>query len=89
MVVVRVAWAMRWGKHIAPVAKLAWACAVLMLIACHSSPASAEPAPPKTCAAISSQEYAAAKKQKLLRSQFGSYVRTGGLGRRQYWYCHA
>ena len=44
-------------------------------------------APPKTCAAISYQEYAAAKKQKLLRSQFGSYVRTGGLGRRQYWYC--
>ena len=76
-------------KHIAPVVTLAWACAVLMLIACHSSPASADPTPPKTCAVISSQEYAAAKKQKLLRSQFGSYVRTGRLGRRQYWYCHA
>jgi hypothetical protein len=80
---------MKRGKHIAPVATLAWACAVLMLIACHSSPASADPAPPKTCRAISSQEYAAAKKQKLLRSQFASYVRTGRLGSRQYWYCHS
>jgi hypothetical protein len=80
---------MKRRSHIASVATLTRACAVLMLIACHSSPASAEQAPPKTCAVISSQEYAAAKKQNLLRSQFGSYVRTGGLGRRQYWYCKA
>jgi hypothetical protein len=80
---------MKRRSHIASVATLTRACAGLMLIACHSSPAGAEQAPPKTCAVISSQEYAAAKKQNLLRSQFGSYVRTGGLGRRQYWYCKA
>ena len=80
---------MKRPKHIARVAALAWACAVLMLIVCRSSPASADPAPPKTCAVISSQEYAAAKKQKLLRSQFASYVRTGRLGQRQYWYCRS
>ena len=89
MAVVRVAWAMRWGKHIAAVAKLAWACAVLLLIACQSLPARADPAPPKTCTAITSQEYAAAKKQNLLRSQFSSYVKTGRLGQRKYWYCRA
>jgi hypothetical protein len=80
---------MKRGKHIAPVATLAGACAVLMLIAFHSLPARADPAPSKTCAAISSQEYAAAKKQNLLRSQFSSYVRTGRLGQRKYWYCRA
>jgi hypothetical protein len=80
---------MRWGKHIAAVAKLAWACAVLLMIACQSLPARADPAPPKTCTAITSQEYAAAKKQNLLRSQFSSYVRTGRLGQRKYWYCRA
>jgi hypothetical protein len=80
---------MKRRKHIAPVAMLTRACTVLTLIACHWSPASAEPAPPKRCAAISSQEYAAAKKKNLLRGRFGSYVRTGRLGRRQYWYCHA
>jgi len=80
---------MRRRKHIAAVAKLAWACAVLPLIACQSLPARADPAPPKTCAAISSQEYAAAKKQNLLRSQFSSYVKTGRLGQRKYWYCRA
>jgi len=80
---------MRWGKHIAAVAKLAWACAVLLLIACQSLPARADSAPPKTCTAITSQEYAAAKKQNLLRSQFSSYVKTGRLGQRKYWYCRA
>jgi hypothetical protein len=80
---------MKRRKHIAPVVTLAWACAVLMLIACRSSPTNADPAPSKTCAAISSQEYAAAKKQNLLRSQFSSYVRTGRLGQRKYWYCRA
>jgi len=76
-------------KQIAPVATPAWACVVLMLVACLSLPARADTAPPKTCAAISYQEYAAAKKQKLLRSQFSSYVRTGRLGQRKYWYCRA
>ena len=80
---------MKRRNHIASVATLTRACAVLILIACHPSPASAEQAPPKTCAVISSQEYAAAKKQNLLRSQFSSYVRTGRLGQRKYWYCRA
>jgi hypothetical protein len=80
---------MKRRKHIAPGMTLAWACAVVLLVACHALPARADPALPKTCTAITSQEYAAAKKQNLLRSQFSSYVRTGRLGQRKYWYCRA
>jgi hypothetical protein len=79
---------MKWRNNITPYARLAWACAALTLIAC-GSPVIAEPVPPKNCAAIAKQEYTAAKKQGLLRGRFGSYVRTGRLGQRQYWYCHS
>ena len=75
-------------KDIAIVEKAAWTFAIgLMLVASHSS-ASAEPILRKGCVAISKQEYDSAKQQKLLRTRFGTYERTGRLGRRQYSYCH-
>jgi hypothetical protein len=67
-----------------------WTCAIgLMLIAFSASPGNAQQPPRKGCAAISKQEYDSAKRQNLLRARFGTYVRTGRLGRRYYWYCHA
>jgi hypothetical protein len=45
--------------------------------------------PPRPgCATVQKQEYDAAKKKGLLRTRNGEYVRTGGLLRRQFWYCH-
>src|SRR5262245_4912168 len=61
----------------------------LLLLAVHASSAGAEQTPPKRCAPVAKQEYDAARRQNLLRSRAGDYVRTGGIGRRQYWYCHA
>jgi len=43
--------------------------------------------PYEGCVAVTRQEYNAAKKQHLLRTRFTQYMRTGLLGRRQYWYC--
>ena len=60
----------------------------LMLIALPSSAVNAEQPPPKGCAPVSKSEYDSAKRQKLLRSMYGSYLRTGRLWRRYYWYCH-
>jgi hypothetical protein len=72
------------------VVMLGWSCTVgLMQIACQASSARAEQAPPKRCSSIAKQEYDAARRQNMLRSRYGDYVRTGGIGRRQYWYCHA
>jgi hypothetical protein len=81
---------MKRRKQIAVVAGLAWSCTIgFMLIACQASSARAEQTPPKRCASIAKQEYDAARRQNMLRSRYGDYVRTGGIGRRQYWYCHA
>ena len=70
--------------------KTAWACAVgLMLIACHASSVRAEETTRKGCVTVAKQEYDAAKKQRLLQTRFGLYVRTGRIGRRTYLYCHS
>ncbi len=39
------------------------------------------------CVTVPKIQYDSAKKQYLLRSRFGMYVRTGGIFRRHYWYC--
>ena len=65
------------------------AAAGIILIACHASSAGAEEATRKRCVAVAKQEYDAAKKQSLLQTRFGTYVRTGRLGRRNYQYCHS
>ena len=62
----------------------------LMLIAFSSSSVNADqPKPPrKGCVAVSKDEYNSAKRQKLLRDLYGSYLRTGRLLKHYYWYCH-
>jgi hypothetical protein len=61
----------------------------LMLIAFSSSSVNAQQPPRKGCVAVSKSEYSSAKRQKLLRSMYGSYLRTGRLWwRYYYWYCH-
>jgi hypothetical protein len=80
---------MKWGNPIALIETGALSCAVgLMLIAFFSSSVNAEQ-PPGQCVSVSKQEYDSAKRQKLLRTRFSTYVRTGRLGRRSYWYCHS
>jgi hypothetical protein len=67
-----------------------WTCVIgLMLIAFSYLSASAEQPPAERCVAVSAQEYDSADRQKLLHSRFSTYVRTGQLGRRHYWYCHS
>jgi len=51
------------------------------------SPAHAQEPPRSNCVSVSPSEYASAKKQKVLRTRFGSYVWTGRPGRRYHWYC--
>ena len=81
---------MKRGNLIALIENGAWTTAIgLMLIAFPSPSVNAEQPPWKGCVAVSKQEYASAKKQKLLRTRFTTYVRTGRLGRRYYWYCHS
>jgi hypothetical protein len=56
------------------------------LIASSSSSVNAEP-PGNACVAVSKGEYQGAYRRKLLLTKFGTYVRTGRLGRYYYWYC--
>jgi len=59
-----------------------------MLAAFPASAIRAAPQPPNDrCRAASTLEYNSARKQFLLRSRFGMYVRTGWAWRRRYWYC--
>ena len=68
----------------------ACACAAgLVLLAFPSASVSAEEPPAQGCQAVTKPEYDSAKKQRLLRTRYSTYVRTGGIGRRRYWYCHA
>jgi len=60
----------------------------LMLIALSSSSVNAQQPPRNGCVAVSKIEYYSAKRQNLLRNRLGTYVRTGHLLRRYYWYCH-
>jgi hypothetical protein len=63
-------------------------CAMGLLVAAFSSPsAKAQQPPNQGCVAVSQQEYDSAKRQKLLRTRFSAYIRTGRIGRRFYWYC--
>ena len=67
-----------------------WTCAVgLMLNAFPSHSVNAEQPPSEQCVAVSKQEYDSADRQKLLRTRFSTYARTGPFGRRFYWYCHS
>jgi hypothetical protein len=63
--------------------------AALILIAFPGASKSAEEPPAQGCQAVTKQEYDSAKKQQLLRTRYSTYVRTGGIGRRRYWYCNA
>jgi hypothetical protein len=49
--------------------------------------AKAEQPPRDGCVAVSKVEYDSAKKQYLLSSNNGVYVRSGRFLRRSYWYC--
>lgn len=67
-----------------------WACAIgLMLTAFPPHSENAVQPPSEHCIAVSKQEYDSANSQKLLRTRFSAYARTGQLGRRHYWYCHS
>ena len=79
---------MKQRKQIVLAGRLAWAC-MPGLILCHAPPVYAQQAAPARCSSVAKHEYDAAKKQNLLRTRFGGYLRTGRIGRRQYWYCHA
>jgi len=64
--------------------------ALPLAVACLSSAAaSAEQIPPQEgCRLASKIEYDSAKRQYLLVSRFGQYVRTGTFWRHYYWWCH-
>jgi hypothetical protein len=64
------------------------AAAGAMLLALCSSSVKAEQPPFAGCRAASKIEYDSAKRDYLLRNKFGTYVRTGPIWRRYYWYCH-
>jgi hypothetical protein len=79
---------MRRGKLIARIEN--GACTAVigpMLIASPPSSVNAEQPPRKGCVAVTKNEYDGAKRMNLLRNTFGTYVRTGRLWRRYYWYC--
>jgi hypothetical protein len=57
-----------------------------LFIASSSSSVNADP-PRSGCVAVSKGEYQGAYRKNLLHTRFGTYVRTGRLGRYSYWYC--
>ena len=59
----------------------------LMLIAFPSASVNAQQPPRKGCDAVDKREYDSAKRKKLLHTRSGTYVRTGRLWRRYYWFC--
>jgi len=61
----------------------------LLLIAAPSQSMNADQPPRNKCVAVSKQEYASADKQKVLHTRFSSFVTTGRVGQRHYWYCHS
>jgi hypothetical protein len=79
---------MKRRKHIAHIMKGACTALMgLMLMAFSPSLAKAQQPPRNGCVVVTKSEYDSAKKQNLLRSRFGNYLRTGRLLRRAYWYC--
>ena len=66
-----------------------WTTAIwLLLFAFLPLSASAKQPPREGCRPVSKIEYDSAKRQYLLHSRFGFYVKTGPLWGRRYWYCH-
>jgi hypothetical protein len=59
----------------------------LMLFAFSPAQAKTQQPPRAGCATVAKGEYDSAKKQNLLHTKFGGYVRTGRPLRRVYWYC--
>lgn len=55
--------------------------------ACLAHAASAVSPPSDRCRPASKLEYDSAKRQFLLNTRAGSYVRTGRVFARHYWYC--
>ena len=81
---------MRRGKLVALIENAACTAVIgLMLIAFPSSSVNAEQPPRKGCVAVDKREYDSAKRENLLRDRYGTYVRTGRLWQRYYWYCHS
>jgi hypothetical protein len=79
---------MIWRKSVALIENRACIAVIgLTLIAFPFSSVNAEQPPHRGCVAVSKGEYQGAKRKKLLRARFGTYVRTGWLWRRYYWYC--
>jgi hypothetical protein len=79
---------MRWRKSVALAENGACIAVIgLLLVALPSSLVNAKQPPHRGCVAVSKGEYQGAKKKSLLRTRFGTYVRTGRLWRRYYWYC--
>ena len=64
------------------------AAAAVVAIILSSSAANAEKPPWQGCRPASKVEYESAKRQYLLRSRVGTYVKTGPIWKRSYWYCH-
>jgi hypothetical protein len=76
-------------RHAAGASLVAAAAAIAAVLMIFPGAAfSAAPQPPNDrCRPASKLEYTSARKQFLLRSRFGMYVRTGWAWRRRYWYC--
>ena len=61
---------------------------VAALAACTAAhAANAAQTPPDNCRPASKLEYNSAKRQFLLNTRSGSYVRMGRIFARHYWYC--
>ncbi len=78
---------MKWQKFITLVESGASIAVIAVLVLAFPSSADAEQPPRKGCYAVDKREYDSAKKKNLLHARFGTYVRTGRLWRRYYWYC--
>ena len=62
---------------------------VALVLMSGSAWAAAPVKPPHAgCSPVPKQEYNSARKQRLLRTRSGEYVRTGSVLRRHFWYCH-
>jgi hypothetical protein len=59
-----------------------------LLIAASASSAHAQQPPWQGCQPVSKIEYDSAKREYLLTSRNGRYIRTGHFMRRYYWWCH-
>jgi hypothetical protein len=78
---------MTWRKFIA-VVEISTPIAVIAFLAlAFPTMANAQQPPRKGCYAVDKREYDSARKKNLLNIRFGTYVRTGRVLRRYYWFC--